>query len=87
MDPIAVLGFLLAGAALGAVYFALLRLSLPNAGASSVATTFVPLFLARFALAAGVFWVIAQHGAAPLLIALAGFLLARVVAKRAIRVE
>lgn len=86
-DPFIIVIFLPAGAALGAAYFALLRLSLPGSEGAGIAAVFLPLLLARVALAVGVFWIIAQQGALPLLIALLGFLLARIAAKRIVRVE
>jgi F1F0 ATPase subunit 2 len=76
--------WLLAGAALGMVYFALLhrtlRLSLSGARTAHV----LPLYVLRLAVAAGAFWAIAQYGALPLLLALGGFLAARFVVQRRI---
>jgi type IV secretory pathway VirB3-like protein len=54
------------------------RLHTSRAAASAI----VALYAARFVLAAGAFWFIAQQGALALLIALAGFLVARIVSQR-----
>lgn len=68
---------LLSGLAAGLVYFLLLaqttRLHLEGAPFVRL----LPLFALRLAIAIALFWLIAQQGALALLLALAGFLLAR----------
>jgi F1F0 ATPase subunit 2 len=77
------LGGLIAGAALGAAYFYVLFQSVQSVAIARQGVMRAPvlglagLTLARIAAAAGVFWVLARLGAAPLLCGLAGFLLAR----------
>lgn len=74
--------YLLAGASLGLVYFAILqwtvRLFAGGAGGSLV----VPLYAVRIAAAVLVFWLVAQQGALPLLLVLLGFLIARIAVQR-----
>lgn len=71
-----------AGAVLGAVYFQLVHrtvtLQLQGSGSAAV----IGLTVLRIALAVVVFWVVAQFGALPLLLALLGFLAARSVVRR-----
>jgi len=74
--------WLLAGAALGAAFFASLRLAVSLYG-SGRALYAVPLHLARVAVAVAAFWYASTFGAVPLLAALGGFLIARVVMTRA----
>lgn len=68
---------LLSGLAAGLVYFLLLartaRLHLEGAPLRRL----LPIFALRLAIALALFWAIAQHGALSLLLALCGFLLAR----------
>ena len=76
--------YLTVGAALGVVYFAALYLSVSLYAARSGAVRALLLLLFRLAIAGGAFWLVAQQGAVPLLLALGGFLLARTVAQRRI---
>ncbi len=71
--------WLAAGAVLGAVYFFLLGCSVSAIGRAGDWRGAAVFFVARIALAAGVFAVAAMQGAAALLFALGGFLLARMV--------
>jgi F1F0 ATPase subunit 2 len=68
-----------AGALLGALYFVLVfrtaRLHTEGAAASRI----IPLYALRIGLAVAAFWAIAQQGAMPLLLALLGFLIARML--------
>lgn len=68
---------LLAGAALGIVYFTMLRRAVRRLATPEASFAAVIPYLLRLPLAAGGFWLIAQAGAAPLLAALAGFVAAR----------
>jgi F1F0 ATPase subunit 2 len=72
----------LAGAALGALYFALVHRTARLHAASGPAGRIIALYVARLALAVAVFWAIAQAGALPLLLALAGFVGARMAVTR-----
>lgn len=74
--------YLATGVALGAIYFLLLFRTVRLHASQAAATRIVLLYVLRFALAASVFWVIAQQGAAPLLLGLLGFLIARVAGQR-----
>ncbi|GAB4365883.1 MAG: hypothetical protein Kow00114_23420 [Kiloniellaceae bacterium] len=82
VDPLAWLLFAGAGLALGAAYFLLLYRTVTLHAAQAGAGSLVPLYLLRFALAGAAFWFIAQQGALPLLLALAGFLAARFAVQR-----
>lgn len=79
--------YLGAGAALGAVYFVLLGVTIRLYAARAGAVRIVPLYFARIALAVVAFWIAARHGAAPLLLALLGFQAARAAAQRRMRWE
>lgn len=81
-NPIDIVVYVPVGLLLGAVYFALLRRSLPDIQSSTPIAAYFPLFAARFGLAAFAFWCVAQAGAVPVLLALSGFLLARGMARR-----
>lgn len=74
--------YLAAGLALGATYFLLLLRVVRLHATQAASTRTVPLHLVRVAGAVAVFWVIAQQGALPLLSALLGFLIARVMVQR-----
>ena len=82
LDPAHVAAYLAAGAALGATYFFLLFQTVRLHASRAAAIRIVPLYVLRFAVAVLAFWVIAQQGAAPLVLALLGFLIARVAAQR-----
>lgn len=77
--------YLAAGAALGAVYFVLLGLTVRLHAAQAAALRIVPLYLARIVLAVAAFWAVARHGAGPLLLAFFGFVAARLAAQRWMR--
>jgi len=74
--------FVVAGLVVGAVHFVLLhravRLHAGNGGIARIA----PLHLLRGGLSVAAFWIVAQQGAVPLLAALLGFLIARVLVQR-----
>jgi F1F0 ATPase subunit 2 len=78
MNPSDVALYLAAGVALGAVYFVLLLRTVHLYASQGAAVRFMALCVLRFATAASAFWVIAQRGAMPLLLALLGFLVARI---------
>jgi len=82
IDPLAGLLFLAAGLAVGVAYFLLLYRTVALHASQAGAGSIVPLTLLRFALAGGSFWFIAQQGALPLLLTLAGFLAARFAVQR-----
>ena len=93
--------YLALGAALGAGYFALLRravrlyagrgtaqgtaLGTAEGTVEGTAVRFLAFYVLRFAGAGLVFYLVVQQGALPLLMALLGFLLARIVAQRVAR--
>lgn len=66
-----------AGAAVGVLHFWLLWLTVRMHARCVGPSRVVPLHLLRFAVTVGVFWLVAHQGALPLLLALAGFLIAR----------
>lgn len=74
--------YLTAGAGLGAVYFYLLSRAVRQHATRGITFRIIPLYLLRIAAAAVAFWMIAQQGALPLLLALLGFLAARHAAQR-----
>ncbi len=82
ISPIYSVAFVAAGAALGMFYFYVMyrtvRLHVVQASASRI----VPLYLFRGGVALIVFFGIAQWGALPLILALLGFLFARLVVRR-----
>jgi F1F0 ATPase subunit 2 len=80
--PIEIALYLGIGAVLGAVYFVLLHHSVRRYVAGAPPLRVVSVFLLRFAAAGVAFWLLAQQGAAPLLLAMLGFLAARLVAQR-----
>jgi F1F0 ATPase subunit 2 len=80
---IAIYGLL--GMALGAGYFGLLFLSVRLHASGTPAGRIIPLYVLRFAVAGVAFWFLAQQGAIPLLSALAGFLVARLLVQQRIR--
>lgn len=69
--------FVTTGAAAGALYFLLLYRTVQLHAAGATVARILPLYLLRAAGALAVFWLIAREGAIPLLLALAGFLVAR----------
>jgi F1F0 ATPase subunit 2 len=71
------LGWILAGAALGAVYLYLVGRTVAALASPAARKAAVGYLVLRFALAVAAFWLAAQSGAAPLLMMFAGFLLAR----------
>ena len=82
IDPLYALLFVAAGLAVGVAYFLLLYRTVTLHAAQAGAGSIAPLYLLRFALAGAAFWFIAQQGALPLLLALAGFLGARFAVQR-----
>lgn len=77
LGPIDVALYLSAGAAVGSIYFLLLLRSVRLLASQADAARIVPLFVIRLGAAVSAFWVVAQQGAAALLLTLAGFLIAR----------
>lgn len=71
-----------AGAALGTAYFLLLFASVRMHAAGAPFIRVLPLYALRLAGALAGFWYFAQQGTAELLMALAGFILARTVTQR-----
>ncbi|HEX9648506.1 MAG TPA: ATP synthase subunit I [Alphaproteobacteria bacterium] len=76
-----------AGAAAGTLHFGLLWRAVRLHAQSAAASRIVPLHLVRAGATVAVFWLVAQRGALPLLLALAGFLVARVVVQHRLRAE
>ena len=79
--------YLLAGAALGAAYFLMLLKTVRAYTAQARVVSVIPFYLLRIAAAGAAFWFIAQQGALPLLLALFGFLLARVAVQHRVATE
>jgi F1F0 ATPase subunit 2 len=76
--------YLAAGAVLGTAYFVLLLRAVRAHAGRGATSRVVSLYFLRLALAGSAFWVIAQQGAAPLLLAMLGFVLARTAVQRRI---
>ena len=74
--------YAVAGAAMGVVYFLMLFASVRMHAAGASFFRVVPLYALRLAGAAAGFWYFAQQGTAELLMALAGFVLARAATQR-----
>lgn len=74
----------LAGIALGALYFILVHRTARLHAAAGPAGRIAALYAIRLILAVAVFWAIAQQGAMPLLLTLAGFIVARMIVLRRI---
>ncbi|NIX03495.1 MAG: hypothetical protein GWN03_04030, partial [Gammaproteobacteria bacterium] len=70
------------GGLMGALYFLLLLQAVRLQTARARSTPIVALYLARIAVAVVGFWIVAQRGASPLVLAFAGFLAARFVIQR-----
>ena len=87
ISPTEIALYLAAGGALGAVYFALLARPVRLHVAQAAAMRIIALYALRIVAAVAAFWVIAQRGALPLLLALAGFLAARAATRRWLRAE
>lgn len=83
---LALAGFAI-GAALGAIYFTLLRRAVRRHAEGGTAAGFVGLTVVRIGLAVAVFWAVAHAGALPLLLALGGFLAARTLIRRRAEAE
>ena len=75
------------GAALGALYFTLLYRSVRLQTAQAAAIHIVPLHLMRAVAAIAVFRFVAQQGALPVVLALAGFVIVRLVVLRRVGTE
>lgn len=73
------------GAATGALYFLILYRTVRLHAAGAAIALVLPLYLLRAAGAIAVFWMIAREGAMPLLLALAGFLVARYAAQQMVK--
>lgn len=83
--PVEYPAYLLAGAALGVVYFYAVLRTVRLLVAGAAPSRIIPLYLLRGAGALLVFWLVARHGALALLLTLAGFLAARLVVQRLVR--
>ena len=81
-DPLNAVIFLTLGMALGSGYFLLLLYSVRRHAAQEKTLRLLPLHLLRLGAAGLFFWLIAQQGALALLLALLGFLIARVAVQR-----
>ena len=79
LNEVEVLLYFMAGGALGMFYFVLLLQTVRMHAAQEMAIQIIPLYIIRLVVAIPVFWLIAQQGAAALLFALLGFLVARFV--------
>ncbi len=77
IDFYAAASYLVLGTALGAAYLLLLLRSVRLHACQAPAVRVAPLYLIRIGVAVSAFWLIAQQGALPLLLALLGFLAAR----------
>jgi len=75
--PLHAVLYFAAGAALGALYYGLLAWTVRLYTSDATAARIVPLYILRIAMAVVAFWFIAQQGTAALLVALAGFVIAR----------
>lgn len=71
-----------AGGMFGTAHFMLLRRTVRLTLSGSVMAQVLPLYAVRICVTVGAFWTIAQYGAIALLLALGGFLLARVLVQR-----
>lgn len=69
--------YLAVGGVVGAVYFVLLLRTIRLFSAHAAVSLILPLYVLRIAGAVVAFWLVAQQGAFPLLLALLGFLGAR----------
>ncbi len=81
INPYQVALFLPVGLLIGSLYFLLLWYSVRSFAAQSSVARMVPLSLLRMAVAVVCFWFIAQQGVVPVLSALAGFLIGRLIVK------
>ena len=79
-DLLPLMGWALAGAALGALYLALLARTVAAVTAGGGGAGAAGFLLMRVVLAVLAFWAAAAQGALPLLATLGGFLAARAVA-------
>lgn len=70
------------GAVVGALYFLILYRTVQMHISGAAVAHVLPLYVLRVAGAAAVFWLIAQEGAVPLLLALTGFVIARYTAQQ-----
>jgi F1F0 ATPase subunit 2 len=73
---------LVVGIAVGLVYFGLLYRGVRMQLSDGPTLSNIGLYVLRFALVGGVFWLLVQHGALYLLLGFGGFLLARFAARR-----
>ncbi len=84
LSPIDVLWPPVIGAVAGLAYFLLLLRTIRWHAAGVRAGVILPFYLLRLGVVVLAFWVIAQEGALPLVLALLGFLAARSVIQRRI---
>lgn len=82
LPPLEIIAWLAAGTVFGLVYFQALRYTVGMIVRQVSAPLIVGIWLARIGIAVAVFWLIATQGAAPLLLALAGFIAARFAVQR-----
>lgn len=80
--PVEFLLYLGSGALLAAFNLVLLRHSVSLFARQASAIRIITLYLFRLAAAGFVFWIIAKHGAPGLLLALAGFMVTRLLFQR-----
>ena len=78
------LGWLLAGALLGALYLLLVGRTVAAMAPPASRAAAAGWFALRLAMAAAAFWVAAQQGPLPLVLMLAGFVLVRTLVLRRI---
>ena len=81
MSYLSYASFAAAGAAVGTLYFLILYRTVRLYAAGTSVVRVLPLYLLRGAGAVAAFWIIAREGAIPLLLAFAGFLVARQAAQ------
>jgi F1F0 ATPase subunit 2 len=74
--------YITSGAAVGVVYFALLLRTVRLHSSRASVGHIIALYAIRMIAAISVFWLVAQNGALPLLLALMGFLAARIAIQR-----
>ena len=75
--PLSAVLFLVLGAALGAAYFTLMRRTVRLHAEGADAGVIAAHYALRIVVAVAVFYAVARAGALPLLLAFAGFLVAR----------
>lgn len=82
MSYLAYVSFTAIGAVVGALYFLILYRTVQLHMIGAAVAHVLPLYVLRVAGAVAAFWLIAQEGAVPLLLALTGFVIARYAAQQ-----